>query len=169
MTSPRVRSRAPRLVVAALVVAAALVLGAALAGCGDGRTGRTPPLRRVPLVPGATVRFALRQCDSGANPYCALNAIIVDTRYRTSHDLMEAERRLLKAAHWSSSFADTGLERAAESPGHRLRLTYATADDDLRAIDQQYIKRPPPIAMRLSKLDFAGTPALSVLLEAGSS
>jgi hypothetical protein len=170
MTSPRVRSRVRNPPAAALATAVAVGLAAAgLTGCGDARAGRTPPLRSLPLAAGARVDLTVRQCDPGARGYCAVYAIIIDRRYRSSHDFLLTERKLLARARWTSSFADTGLERSAESPGHRLRLTYTTADDDLRAIDQHYVKRPGTITLRLSKLDFAGAPALSVTLQAGSS
>lgn len=123
----------------------------------------------MPLVPGARVYTSATRCDPGANAYCALELVMVDARYRVSHDFFMAEMRLLHSRHWSVDFADTAAERSAESPGHRWRVVLAPGEQDLRAIDQNYIKRSRRVALALSRLLFEGTPSLSLLLEAGSS
>ena len=45
------------------------------------------------------------------------------------------------ALGWTGANADTGQQRAADSPGHKLRLTYAPAAGDLQGIDLGWIKR----------------------------
>jgi hypothetical protein len=142
---------------------------ALLAGCGHSANKRTLSLQQLPLVPGAKVMMQLKQCDRGANAFCALELVIADPRYRTANDLEKAEHEWVHAAGWKGVGGDTVYENAAESPGHRLRVTYATAFDDLRALDLGFIHRPPKIAIALSKTMFARTPAMSVLLESGDS
>ena len=41
--------------------------------------------------------------------------------------------------------------RAAESPGHKLRVNYGTAFNDLQGIDRGLIKRPQRISTALSR------------------
>lgn len=62
---------------------------------------------------------------------------------------------------------DTGEERAAESPTHSLRVTYATPFGDLKGIDLGWIKRSQPIAVALSQAMFHRSSAMSMMLEIG--
>ena len=50
----------------------------------------------------------------------------------SSDDLLKGERDDLLAAGWTRVNGDTGDERAAQSPGHKLRVTYASASGDLK-------------------------------------
>lgn len=122
----------------------------------------------MPLIDGASVAAQAQQCDRGANSYCAVEMVIVDRRFRTSTDLMQAERNRLRGLGWSLWDGDTGNEHAADSPGHRLRATYATAEADLQGIDLGWIKRPQGITLTLSRLLIDRAPAISVMLEKGS-
>jgi hypothetical protein len=144
---------------------AAVALSAA--GCGGGGP-RAPQVSSLPLISGASVIAQAEQCDRGANAYCAVQLVIVDHRFRTSTELMKAERRQLTGLGWSLANGDTGNEHAADSPGHRLRVTYATPEADLQGIDLGWIKRPRRIALALSEQLFARSPALSIMLEKGS-
>jgi len=121
------------------------------------------------MVRGATIVAQARECDHGANAFCALEMVVVDRRYRTSRDLVRDEHRLLKHRGWSSANADTGEQRAADSPGHKWRVTYATAYGDLKGIDLGWIKRPRSIALALSQALFSRASAMSVMLEVGSA
>ncbi|MGI8413818.1 MAG: hypothetical protein ACR2QA_15280 [Solirubrobacteraceae bacterium] len=142
----------------------------ALAGCGGGRGAGVPPsAASLPLVDGATVVAQNRQCDSGANAFCALELVVVDPRYRSSTDLVSGERQHLRAAGWPGVNADTGLQRAAESPGRKLRVTYATAEGDLQGIEQNWIKRPQSIQLALSRALIARDSVISLMVESGSS
>ena len=141
---------------------------AALAGCGQSAASRTPDLARLPLVGGTSIVTQARQCDRGANSFCAVELVLVDPRFRNSADLLEAEHRLLRGAGWSGANGDTGEQHAAESPGQKLRVTYATADGDLKGIDLGWIQRPRPITLALSRALFDRKPALSLMLENGS-
>jgi len=146
---------------------AATTAAVVIAGCGSGAT-RTPAFSSLPLVTGAKILTQARQCDSGAKAYCALILVLSDQRFKTSADLLEAQRRRLRMAGWSAADGDTGEQRAAESPGNKLRVTYATADGDLKGIDLGWIQRPRKITLALSRALFDRLPALSVMLELGS-
>jgi hypothetical protein len=141
----------------------------ALAGCGPGGTGQAPPVQQLPLVPGAKIVAQARQCDRGANSFCALELVVVDSQFKSSDDLVTAEHRLVHSVGWRGVTADTGDERAAESPGHKYRVTYATASGDLKGVDVGWIHRSRKIAIALSRALFAHSSTMSVLLEAGES
>jgi hypothetical protein len=128
-----------------------------------------PQLAQLPLVPGARVVIRARQCDRGANAFCSLQLVAVDPRYRNSLELWDAERAVIRKAGWSEVDGDTGDERAAESPGHKLRVTYATAYGDLKGIDVGWIHRSHRIAIALSRTMFDNAAALSFELDPGSS
>jgi hypothetical protein len=83
--------------------------------------------------------------------------------------LLDSEHRHLLKLGWSGAAPDTGEQRAAESPGHKLRVTYATAFGDLLGWDRGWIKRPWPIVMALDRAMFNRASALSLMLEVGSS
>ncbi len=144
-------------------------LVATLAGCGQTSGGRDVSLKQLPLVPGARIVSSVKQCDRGANAFCALNLVIVDRLYHSSEALLKAEHVWVHAAGWRGVGGDTDDEKAAESPTHNLRVTYATAFGDLKDIDLLTIRRPRTISLALSRELFNRSSALSILLEAGSS
>jgi hypothetical protein len=146
---------------------AALIL--ALVGCGTGAGAGAPTLDQLPLVPGAKVLAQATQCDRGANAFCTLEVVVVDQRFKNSEDLVNAEHRVVHGAGWAGVGADTGDERAAESPHHKLRVTYATAYGDLKGIDLGWIHRSSMIARALSRTLFDHASAMSVELDQGSS
>jgi hypothetical protein len=152
-----------------LSLAAVPAAVAAIAGCGSG--GGTPSLDlgRLPLVDGSRVVAQARECDRGASAFCALEAVVVDPRYHSSGDMVTSERALLRKQGWSLVNADTGLQSAAESPGHKLRVTYATAYGDLQGVDLVWIHRANPITQALSRQVFDGKSAMSIMLEDGPS
>jgi hypothetical protein len=149
----------------ALVGAAAI----AVAGCGQSSGGASPQLSSVPLAPGIKVVAQNRRCDRGANPYCAVQLVVVGDRYHTSTRLLTQEQQHLASQGWTQTDGDAGDESAADSPGHKLRLTYATASDDLKGVDLGWIKRSRRITMAMSRVMFARAPAMSLMLETGSS
>ncbi len=150
------------------LVSALLVLGAALAGCGSS-ANHTPALGTLPLVPGTKIVAQARQCDTGSNPYCAVQIVLIGRSYKNSQALLGVERERLVSLGWTREGADTGNEHSADSPGHKLRVTYATALADLTGIDLGWIKRPRPITLALSRSVFQRTPALSMMLELSTS
>jgi hypothetical protein len=140
----------------------------ALAGCGHSATKSAGfGLGQLPLASGARVAEQIRQCDRGASAFCALELVVVDPRLSSSGALVERERRVLRAHGWYQAVGDTGLEHAADSPGHRLRVTYGTALADLTGVGVGWIKRPHRFALALSRQVFARRPAMSVMLETG--
>jgi hypothetical protein len=156
---------ARRLAQALIALATALTIAA----CGQSATSRTPVLSSVPLAGGTRVVVHVRRCDRGANPYCSVQLVVVGGRSRSATELLASEHSRLAALGWTSGTGDTGLEMSADSPGHKLRLTYATASNDLQGLDLGWIQRSPKITLALSNDMFDRAPALSLMLETGSS
>ena len=148
---------------------AAIAVGVALAGCGASGGPRRPARSSVPLVAGGQVVARVNSCDAGADAYCALDFVVVDSHYRSAQDLLTGEHRWLKRSGWTGVSAQTGDEQAADSPGDRLRVTYATAALDLKDIDLGWIKRPHVIALALSHALYDGSATVSMMLVAGPS
>jgi hypothetical protein len=158
-----VRSRA----LVALPVLAAL--GAAVAGCGSSGGPHRPALAQLPLVDGANVVAQVHSCDRGKNAYCAIELVVVDRHYKNSTDLVEDEHQKLRAHGWTGGQGDFSQQKAADSPGHKLRVTYATAYGDLRGVDLGTIQRPRQITLALSRVMFDQAPAMSIMLEVGAA
>lgn len=93
---------------------------------------------------------------------------MADPRYPSSNAFVLGERNLLRAHGWTGASPQTADELADESPGHELRVTYATAYGDLKGIALGWIQRTRHIQRSLSSQLFAGTPAMSAQLQAGS-
>jgi hypothetical protein len=146
-----------------------LAIAAVLAGCGQSGAARTPDASQLPLVRGASIVSQVRDCDHGANAFCAIEFVVVDRHYKNSNDLLLGEHHQLLSHGWSGAGGDTGNQRAADSPGHKLRLTYATATGDLQGVELGQIKRPGRIWVALAHTLFDQTPALSMMLEVGNS
>jgi hypothetical protein len=141
-----------------------------IAGCGAASTAqRTPTAGAVPLVPGSRIVKQVRQCDQGRHAYCSIDMVVVNDKYGSSDILARDESRVLRSNGWSAADGDTGLQTAANSPGHKLRLTYATAAGDLQQIDLTIINRPWPIVYALSSSMFDRAAAMSMRLEVGAS
>jgi hypothetical protein len=151
------------------VLAAAAAAG--VAGCGQGSAPGAPSASGLPLAPGSRVIARARRCDRGAHPFCGLALVLVAPagRYASSAALMTAETMRLHRAGWTETKGDTIHEIAAQSPGHRQRLTYAQGSEDLLSIEQARIERAASIARVLSRELFARTPTLSLMLQAGSA
>jgi hypothetical protein len=144
-----------------------LAVAAAVAACGS-QSARTPSTSRLPLVTGSSVIVNVRECNHGANPYCAQEMVVEGGQYRSPKDLLFAERNYLRSQGWTSATPNTGVELAAESPGHKLRVTYATALQDLKGIDLSWIARPWSVTSALDRAVFDRVPTMSMLLEVGS-
>ena len=106
---------------------------------------------------------------TGANAFCAWELLVVGPRYRSSDQLVKDEHALLLKSGWSGGDADTGDQHAADSPGHKLRVTYATPSGDLRDIVLGSIKRSRQLTLALSHVMFVRSAAMSMLLEVGAS
>jgi hypothetical protein len=141
--------------------------GLALAGCGSGGGSGSLSLSQLPLIPGARIVTRTRLCDSGSHAFCAIQAVIIDPHAHSSGGLVEREHEHLHSLGWTTSAGDDGDEVAADSPGHKVRVTYATALDDLIGLDEKWITRPWPIWAGLDNAYLSQTPAMSILLEAG--
>jgi hypothetical protein len=154
----------PKFAIATLAAAAL-----ATAACGQSGTSRAPVLSGVPLTGGTRVVAHVRRCDRGANPYCSVQLVVVGGHFRSSSELLAGEHSHLAQLGWTSGIGDTGLEMSADSPGHKLRLTYAMASNDLQGLDLGWIQRSPKITRALSNEMFDRAPTLSLMLETGSS
>ena len=139
---------------------------ALLAGCGGG--SRSPALTSLPLVHGAHVVTEVRLCDKGSRPYCALQFVVADPRYSSARTLVLAEQNLLHRHKWTEASPQTSDELAAESPGHKLRITYASAYGDLKGVVLGWIGRTDQVQRSLSQQMLAGSPAMSGQLQIGS-
>ena len=144
----------------------ALATAAAVAGCGH--SSRTPSAAHLPLVPGSRVIVSMRECNHGANAYCSVEMVVQGSQYATPKRLLFAERDYLRGLGWTSATPATGVELAAESPGHKLRVTYATALQDLKGVDLGWIARPWQVTSALDRAVFDRVPTLSVLLQIGT-
>lgn len=140
-----------------------------LAGCGASGASRGLSVAHVPLTSGTKIVFNVRRCDRGANPYCAIQLVVVGKHYTSSAALLASERKYLRSIGWTPAAADVGTERAASSPGQKLLLTYSTAALDLQAVDLGWVRRSPAIGLALSRTMFARQSAMSLMLETGSS
>jgi hypothetical protein len=150
----------------------AAAAAAGVAGCGQGSAPGTPSASGLPLAAGSRVVARSRRCDGGAHPFCGLALVLVAPagRYASSAALMRAETERLHRAGWSTETkGDTIHEAAAQSPGHRQRLTYAQGNEDLLSIEQARIERAASISRVLSREMFARAPVLSLMLQAGSA
>ncbi len=148
----------------------AVVVGAlTAAGCAQSASHGRLAVKGAPLVHGARIVAQARSCDRGAHAYCSLQLVAVGSGFRDSTEMLAAEEGRLKALGWTSTVGDTLKERSADSPGHRLRLSLAIAPDDLLSWDQGQVRRRPPIAHALARAMFDRAPALSLMLQTGSS
>lgn len=150
-------------------IAGALALAISLAGCGHGGNPRDVGLRNIPLPADSQITERVRACDPGANAYCSIQLVVTGSAYGSSWALLESEEQLLRQRHWRIGTGPIGPEHSADSPGHELRLNYATAYGDLLGIDSSWIKRAHRIAHALSATMFNRSPAISIMLVRGSS
>jgi hypothetical protein len=147
-----------------------VVVVAGLAGCGgQGNSPVAASLTGIPLAPGAKVVYQQRRCDPGVSSYCSVQFVLAGPRYRSSAALRDAQLAALKRAGWGTAHGGTDAERAADSPHGKLRLTFATAFNDLLSLDQGTIERGPGLSVALSRQLFSQTPALSAMLQSGLS
>jgi hypothetical protein len=154
---------------AGVVLIAGLAVAVIVVATGRGGTPREVGLTNIPMPPGTRVMTKVRSCDRGADSYCALQVVIVGDRYRTSEALRQTYGAQLLKLGWTTTKGPDGNETAADSPGHELRLTFATAYEDLLGIDSNWIQRTPTISHSLSSAMFDRAPTLSLMLLRGSS
>jgi hypothetical protein len=154
---------------AGVIVAAMLAVAVIVVATGRGGTPRDLGLTNIPMPAGTRVMINVRSCDRGVHSYCALQVVIVGDRYRTSEALRQTYGTQLLKLGWTTTKGPDGNETAADSPGHELRLTFATAYEDLLGIDSNWIQRTAAISHSLSAAMFNRAPALSLMLLRGSS
>ncbi len=160
---PTVRRRCFHGVVIAWSAGAAILLS----GCGT--ADRTPSVQGLPLASGSHVVVRQKVCDKGSDAYCAVEMVVRGASYPNSRSLALAEKLILKQRRWSKVNAPVGLELAADSPGDRLRVTYAGAGAELQAIDLGWIQRSRQISLALSREIFNHRAAMAILLQLGTT
>jgi hypothetical protein len=147
----------------------AVVVAVVIVATGRGGTPRAIGLKNIPMIAGTRITTRVRSCDRGKHPYCALQVVIVGDRYGTSQALRNTYGANLLKLGWTTTKGPDGNETAADSPGHELRLTFATAYEDLLGIDSNWIQRTKTVSHALSAAMFARAPTLSLMLLRGSS
>jgi hypothetical protein len=151
------------------VLAIAACVAVVVVATGRGGTPRAIGLKDVPVPAGTRVMTKVRSCDRGANPYCSLQVVLVGSAGQTSTALRSAYAKELLKLGWTTTKGPDGNETAADSRGHQLRLTFATAFEDLQGIENNWIQRTAEISHSLSDTMFDRAPALSIMLLRGSS
>lgn len=152
-----------------VLVVAVVAVAVVIVATGQGGTPRAIGLKNIPMPAGTRIVTQVRSCDRGVHPYCALQLVVVGDRYASSVALRATyEQQLLKLG-WTTTKGPDGNETAADSPGHELRLTFATAYEDLLGVDSNWIARTSAISHSLSSTMFDRAPALSIMLVSGSS
>jgi hypothetical protein len=146
-----------------------VIVSLVVAGCSRGGNPRTVGLTNIPLPSGARVMTQARSCDKGVNAYCSVQVVVVGDGYSSSADLRATYEQQLAKLGWTSANGPDGNETAADSPGHELHLTYATAYQDLLGVDSNWVQRRPGIARALSAAVFDRGAAISIMLVKGSS
>ena len=168
MTSSR-KLRYWALAGAGLIVAVVVAVAIVVVTTGRGGTPRAIGLKDIPMIAGTRVMTRARSCDRGVHSYCALQVVLVGDRHQTSQALRVAYRAHLHKLGWTTTMGPDGNETAADSPGHELRLTFATAFEDLLGVDSNWIQRTAEVTHSLSSTMFDRAPALSIMVLRGSS
>ena len=154
---------------AGVLLAAVVAVAIVILATGRGGTPRAIGLRNIPMLPGTRVLTKVRSCDPGVHTYCSLQVVIIGDRYPTSQALRTSYGANLIKLGWTTTKGPDGNETAADSPGHELRLTFATAYEDLLGVDSNWIQRTAAISHSLSAAMFDRAPTLSIMLLRGSS
>jgi hypothetical protein len=144
-----------------------LVTAVAVAGCSHGH--RVPALSGLPLAPASHVVLQAKICNPGANAYCADELVVTNSQFHSSQDFLDTERAILHKLGWTGQYAPNGNEHSDDSPGHKLRVIFATAQGDLIGIDLGWIKRSRSIGLALAHAMIKRQATLSMLLLAGAS
>jgi hypothetical protein len=134
--------------------------------CGSGRKLESP---RLPLVPGAHIVYREKSCDPGQHVFCGIQLVVADKRFSSAGALVTGEARRLQRLGWTLQEGEIDQERSALSPSGRLRIIYASAPQELLAIDFGWTTRTPALISSLDHKVLARTPAMLLVLEAGPS
>lgn len=164
------RAKRRRLQGVCLRRAAALLLVGLIAltvsACESGRKLVSP---RLPLVPGARVVYREKSCDPGQHNFCGIQLVVADEKFSSAGALATGEARRLQRMGWTLQEGEIDQERSALSPSGRLRIVYASAPQELLAIDFGWTTRTPALISSLDHKVLERTPAMLLVLEAGPS
>ena len=142
------------------------LLALTLSACGGGRRLDSP---RLPLVSGARVAYQEKSCDTGQHVFCGVQMVVSDRRFTSSGALVAGEARRLQHLGWTLQQGEIDQERSALSPSGKLRIIYASAPQELLAIDFGWSTRTPALTSSLDRAMFDRIPAMLLVLEAGPS
>lgn len=142
------------------------LLALVVSACGGGGRLDSPHL---PLVPGAHVVYKEKSCDPGQHVFCGVQLVVSDSRFNSAGALVAGEARRLQRLGWTLQQGEINQERSALSPNGRLRIIYASAPQELLAIDFGWATRTPALTSSLDRTIFHRTPAMLLVLEAGPS
>lgn len=142
------------------------LLAAVASGCGNGRVLDSPHL---PLVSGSHVVYREKICDTGQHVFCGFEMVVSDKRFTSAGALVTSEAQRLQRLGWSLQQGEINQERSALSPNGKLRIVYASAPQELLAIDFGWATRSPPLIASLDRSMINRTPAMLLVLEAGPS
>jgi hypothetical protein len=159
-----VAKRASRRRLAAALAAGLLAVTAT--ACGRERTVVSPHL---PLVTGAHVVYQEKSCDTGRHVFCGVQEVVADRKFSSAGALVAGEARRLEREGWTLQQGEINQERSALSPSGRLRIVYASAPQELLAVDFGWATRTPTMISRLDRTLFNRTPAMLLVLQAGPS
>lgn len=147
------------------VILATALLAVLTAGCGSGRRLNSPSL---PLVSGAHVIYKEKSCDTGKHVFCGVQLVVSAPRFTSSGALVASEARRLQGLGWTLQQGEIDQERSALSPSGRLRIVYASAPQELLAIDFGWTTRSTGLISNLDRLMIHRTPSMLLVLEAAS-
>lgn len=124
---------------------------------------------RLPLVDGARVIYQEKSCDPGKHTFCGVQMVVADHQFTSSGALATGEASRLQRLGWTLQQGEINQERTALSPSGKLRIIYASAPQELLAVDFGWAMRTPALISSLDRTMFDRTPAMLLVLEAGPS
>jgi hypothetical protein len=142
------------------------LLALTASACGGAGTLDSP---HPPLVSGARVVYQEKNCDAGQHVFCGVEMVVADRQLTSSGALVTEEARRLQRLGWTLQQGEINQESSALSPSGKLRIIYASAPQELLAIDFGWATRTPALISSLDRSMLNRTPAILLVLEAGPS
>ncbi|HZU59768.1 MAG TPA: hypothetical protein VE983_02315 [Solirubrobacteraceae bacterium] len=124
---------------------------------------------RPPLVSGARVVYREKSCDTGQHAFCGVQMVVSDRHFTSAGALVASEARKLQNLGWTLQQGEIDQERSALSPSGRLRIIYASAPQELLAVDFFWAMRSPALITSLDRTMLDRVPGMLLVLEAGPS
>jgi hypothetical protein len=148
-------------------VLAALLAAVLVAGCGADPPRRVMPAAGV-LAPELRILTTVLDCDPGEHAYCGSDLVVAGPSIVTSaYELRRMQSRAIAEADWKRVAGQAKRQLAAASPDGKVYLSYATGGDELLAVDDGSLQRPPAIVRALRAARARDRPVLSISLTPG--